>query len=205
MRYKCNRLFETNNSRIKTRIRMTTGYSFGGGRVCFLGGVMISGRLASGDQKLTLEVVPLPPSSGGDLPCISHVYTHPRPQGWHLRRFGLKRCIDFTHERIYRFNSKWIRKKTGEMLEFEWILRNLFSWRSNLSNDDIISQGPGLKTGEKNDTFSRSGIGSGFGEPGGPPPPRIPRTTPWALLTLHWLIPIALKFHPLIPFQLLFI
>ena len=111
----------------------------GGRRVCFLGGVMISGRLASGDQKLTLEVVPLPPSSGGDLPCISHVYTHPRPQGWHLRRFGLKRCIDFTHERIYRFNSKWIRKKTGEMLEFEWILRNLFSWRSNLSNDDIIS------------------------------------------------------------------
>ena len=106
MQDKCNRLFETNNSRIKTRIRMTTGYPFGGGRVCFLRGVMISGRLASGDQKLTLEVVPLPPSSGGDLPCISHVYTHPRPQGWHLRRFGLKRCIDFTHERIYRFNSK---------------------------------------------------------------------------------------------------
>ena len=106
MRDKCNRLFETNNSRIKTRIRMTTGYSLGGGRVCFLGGVMISGRLASGDQKLTLEVVPLPPPSGGELPCISHVYTHPRPQGWHLRRFGLKRGIDFTHERIYRFNSK---------------------------------------------------------------------------------------------------
>ena len=33
----------------------------GGGGVCFLGGGMISGRLASGDQKLTLEVVPLPP------------------------------------------------------------------------------------------------------------------------------------------------
>ena len=66
MRYKCNRLFETNNSRIKTRIRMTTGYPFGGGRVCFLGGVMISGRLASGDQKLTLEVVPLPPPQGGN-------------------------------------------------------------------------------------------------------------------------------------------
>ena len=71
------------------------------------------------------------------------------------------------------------------MLEFKWILRNLFCWRSNLSNDDIISQGPGLKTGEKNDIFSRSGIGSGFGEPGGTPPPRIPRTTPRALLTLH--------------------
>ena len=48
---------------------MTTGYSFGGGRVCFLGGVMISGRLASGDQKLTLEVVPLtPPPPGGENP-----------------------------------------------------------------------------------------------------------------------------------------
>ena len=30
-------------------------------------------------------------------------------------------------------------KKEEEMLEFEWILRNLFSWRSNLSNDEIIS------------------------------------------------------------------
>ena len=68
---------------------------------------MISGRLASGDQKLTLEVVLLPPPPPrGELPCISHVYTHPRPQGWFLRRFGLKRRIDFTHERIYRFNSK---------------------------------------------------------------------------------------------------
>ena len=37
--YKCNRLFETNNSRIETRIRMTTGYSLGGGAGCFFGGV----------------------------------------------------------------------------------------------------------------------------------------------------------------------
>ena len=86
---------------------MTTGYSLGGGGgVCFLGVGIISGRLASGDQKVTLEVVPLPPPPGGELPCISHVYTHPRPQGLFLRRFGLKRGIDFTHERIYRFDSK---------------------------------------------------------------------------------------------------
>ena len=71
MRYKCNRLFETNNSRIETRIRMTTGYSFGGAGCVFWGGGMISGRLASGDQKLTLEVVPLPPR--GEIPCISHI------------------------------------------------------------------------------------------------------------------------------------
>ena len=31
---------------------------------------------------------------------------------------------------------------------------------------------PGLKTGVKNDIFW-SEIGSGIGEPGGPPPPRI--------------------------------
>ena len=55
---------------------MTKGYSLGeGGEVCFLGGGMISGRLASGDQKLTLEVVPLPPPPlrGGTplyKPCI---------------------------------------------------------------------------------------------------------------------------------------
>ena len=35
----------------------------------------------------------------------------------------------------------------------------------------------GLKMGVKNDMFS-SQIGSGFGEPGGTPLPRIPRSTP---------------------------
>ena len=35
----------------------------------------------------------------------------------------------------------------------------------------------GLKTGVENDIFW-SEIGSGFGEPGGTPPPRIPRSTP---------------------------
>ena len=35
----------------------------------------------------------------------------------------------------------------------------------------------GLKTGVENVMFS-SEIGSGFGEPGGTPPPRIPRSTP---------------------------
>ena len=40
---------------------------------------------------------------------------------------------------------------------------------SYLSNDDIMSQGPGLKTGVQNDIFW-----SEMGEPGGTPPPRIP-------------------------------
>ena len=37
---------------------------------------------------------------------------------------------------------------------------------------------PGLKTGVENDIFW-SEIGSGFGEPGGTSPPRIPRSNPW--------------------------
>ena len=59
----------------------------------------------------------------------------------------------------------------------------IFCLRSNLSNDEIISaERPGLKTGVENDIFG-AGIGSGFGEPGGAPPPRIPRSNPhpyWA-------------------------
>ena len=35
----------------------------------------------------------------------------------------------------------------------------------------------GLKMGVENDIF-RSEVGSGFGEPGSTPPPRIPRSTP---------------------------
>ena len=44
----------------------------------------------------------------------------------------------------------------------------------------IISLRQGLKTGLKNEIFW-SEIGSGFGEPGGTPPPRIPWSTPLPL------------------------
>ena len=79
------------------------------------------------------------------------------------------------YEPIYGFNSKWIRKK-GKYVNLKWILRNLFCWHFNLSNDDIISLRPGLKTGVKNDIFC-SEIGSGFGELGSALLPRIPRVT----------------------------
>jgi len=39
------------------------------------------------------------------------------------------------------------------------------------------SQRPGLKTGGKNIFWSEKG--SGFGEKGATPPPRIPKSTPW--------------------------
>ena len=55
--------------------------------------------------------------------------------------------------------------------------RNIFRWCSNQSNDDIISQRPGLKMGVNNDIFW-SEIVSGFGEPGGTPPTGIPRSNP---------------------------
>ena len=52
-----------------------------------------------------------------------------------------------------------------------------FCLRSNLNNDKIISaHRPGLKTGVENYIFW-SERGSGFGEPGGTSPPRIPRST----------------------------
>ena len=64
---------------------------------------------------------------------------------------------------------------------------------SNLSNDDWISERLGLRMGmEFRDqvwkrmwkmTFFSSEIGSGFGEPGGTPPTRIPRSSPPPWLT----------------------
>ena len=68
-------------------------------------------------------------------------YVLPHRVGF-LRRFGLKTSIDFAHfglesgtvcegnmgvnERIYRFNSKWERKKEREICEFEMDFKNFF-------------------------------------------------------------------------------
>ena len=67
-----------------------------------------------------------------------------------LRRFGVKAVIDFVHfglesgvvfegttevyERIYRFNSKLVRKKE-KYVNSTLILRNLFCYCSNVRND----------------------------------------------------------------------
>ena len=80
-------------------------------------------------------------------------------------------------------------KKEREIGNSNGILRYLFCCCSNLSIDDIISLRPGLRMGidfrgqvwkwvwKISDIFWCE-IGSGFGEPGGTPPPRIPRITP---------------------------
>ena len=79
-------------------------------------------------------------------------YVPPRRVGF-LRRFGLKMSIHFAnfalesgmvfegttgvHERIYRFNSKWVRKNE-KYANSKWIWR-IICLRSNLSNDNICN------------------------------------------------------------------
>ena len=82
-----------------------------------------------------------------------------------------------------------MRKEEREICEFEIEFKKSFCCCcSNLSNDDIITEipglkteigfyRPGLKTGVKNDIIW-SEIRARFREPGGESPPRIPRSTP---------------------------
>ena len=95
-------------------------------------------------------------TSGGDTPLYKlDSYLPPHRVGV-LRRFGLKTDIHFAHfglesgmvfeettgvyERIYRFNSKWVRKKEKYAnSKIETNLRNFIRVRSNLSNTNIIS------------------------------------------------------------------
>ena len=121
---------------------------------------------------------------------------------WFLRHFGLKTGTDFTyfaglnssmvfeemHERICRFNSKLMNKKERVIWEAEVDFKKSFCWRSNVSNDIIISAYARSENGygfyedrsgngcEKKQLFGPE-IGAGFGEPGGTPPRRIPRNT----------------------------
>ena len=90
---------------------------------------------------------------GGGTPLYQLCrYVLPHRVGF-LRRFGLKMSIHFAnfalesgmvfegstgvHERIYRFNSKWVRKNE-KYANSKWIWR-IFCLRSNLSNDNVIS------------------------------------------------------------------
>ena len=51
------------------------------------------------------------------------------------------------------------------------------AFRVRIVSGAFKKRAPGLKTGVENGMF-RSEIGSGFEDPGGTPPPRIPRSTP---------------------------
>ena len=82
------------------------------------------------------------PGGGGRGTPLDKPYRNVPPQWvWFLGLFGLKTGIDFaqfglesgmvfegtteTYERIYRFNSKWIRKM--EICEFEMHLKKFFA------------------------------------------------------------------------------
>ena len=108
-----------------------------------------------------------------------------------LCRFGLKTGIDFAHIGLESgaFQFQMSKKERG-ICRFEWKLRNLFCCCSNLSNDDIIIlrcqvlkrvwilQARSESRWEKWYQIIWSEIGSGFGETGSIPPPRILRSTP---------------------------
>ena len=69
------------------------------------------------------------------------------------------------------------RRKKEEYANSKWIWR-IFCLHSNLSNDDIIFFLKARSEKGCGKLHFWSEIGSGFGEPGGTPPPRIPRSTP---------------------------
>ena len=87
----------------------------------------------------------------------------------------------------FQLYSKWVEKKEKFSMQIRNGIEEFFCLRANLSNDNIISawkarseNGYGfsrscLKTGGENYIFW-SEIESGFGEPGGTPLPRIPRS-----------------------------
>ena len=107
------------------------------------------------------------------------------------------------YERIYRFNSKWVRKKE-KYANSIWIWIYIYFLfvcaLANLGNGNNISAyGPGLKTGmdSRGVVWKRVwkitffGLGSGFGEPGGTSPLRVPRNTP-TLSTWVWVHPLPI-------------
>ena len=83
-------------------------------------------------------------------------------------------------------------KKEREICELD-LFDEFVCLRSNpVRNDNINStERPGLKTGAENWIFW-SEIGSGFGEPGSTPPPRIARSTPPGA-AFFWLISGAIR------------
>ena len=90
------------------------------------------------------------------------------------------------YKRICLFNSKWIVEKEKYpkyiiRAEFYQFLSLLLMWSlitiQQRSENGYVFLSPGLKTGVENGRFW-SEIGSGFGEPGGTPLPKIPRSTP---------------------------
>ena len=60
---------------------------------------------------------------------------------------GTTECMEVF---IVSINSKWVKRKE-KYANSTWIKKSFFFYCSNLSNDDVISSRPGLKTSAKND------------------------------------------------------
>ena len=106
---------------------------------------------------------------------------------WSGIEYGFQENYGMSSKRNLLFQFQ-MSDKERKICDFEIDFKKSFCWRSYPSNDDIISAYsrsqngcgfwiPGMKTGVENDIFW-SEIGSGFGDPGGTPPSRIPRSTP---------------------------
>ena len=139
---------------------------------------------------------------GGGTPLYKLYRYVPPQREWFLSSFGLKTGIDFDHyglksgmvfkgttgayKRICLFDSKWIVEKEKYpkcIIQAEYyqlltslLMRTLITVKQRSENGFGFLR-PGLKTGVENGMFW-SEIGSGFGEPGGTPLPKIPRSTP---------------------------
>ena len=140
------------------------------------------------DQSITARLG-FSPGGRGTLLWKLYMYVPPHRVGF-LRHFGLKKGTHFAHfglesgmvfegttggyGRIYRFNSKRVRNKE-KYANSRWI------WTIAL----FAPKGQARKRVWFLEVWSEnrcgklhfwSEIGSRFGEPGGPPPPRIPRS-----------------------------
>ena len=72
--------------------------------------------------------------------------------------------------------TKWSSLLAGTRALILYISISIFDFGARKVTGTFEKRAPGLKKGVENDFFGLK-IGSGFGEPGGAPPPRV---------TLHW-------------------
>ena len=115
---------------------------------------------------------------------------------WFSSRFGLKTEREPRERRNVFFFSTSLNSREREVFiraEFSGefyqsltsgLMRSLNTLQLQIQLSEARSENgyglwrPGLKTGAENGIFWSEEIGSGFGEPGGTPLPRIPRSTP---------------------------
>ena len=141
--------------------------------------------------------MPRPPQGGQVLPYISHRgICHPKGQGFAplWSENGCRICSFGIWNRVH----VWFQGNYGSVRTYFLFQFQMGRKKEKYANSSFVAvlikvmmtqflkarsengcgfQRPSLKTGVKSDIFW-SKIGSGFGEPGGTPSPRIPQRTP---------------------------